>query len=199
MVLSASFGFAKDEGRDVFTQEKLARELVNRMGLEVSAGAPAQEYFSALEQRGITPPDGWQGNKEVAREDLERILIDAGRLQAEAKAEGKNEGIVLKERGVVLPEKISEKTLDSPEVNTLLQVPLAEIAGAAVPIPGQALEIQNAQIVPPPPDQAPPKQEDLKKEEQQKGESTTKETGKQPDLDEIEKPPPPDPPSPGGS
>lgn len=132
--------FAKND-QGAITQGELAQMVGEKMGLEVPEGSGANEYISALDQRGIRPSDGWNPGKPVTNADLDNIFVGAGRLQAEVDS-GKNPKAVLKEVGVVLPSEINKttlgKALEEPSVKRLLEAPL--MAGPSVPYPTKEAE-----------------------------------------------------------
>ncbi|MBI4335557.1 MAG: hypothetical protein HY589_02770 [Candidatus Omnitrophica bacterium] len=182
-----SSGFAQEETeKGPFTQGELARKLTESMDLGLSSTASANERFSALEQRGIKPGSGWEQNKPVTKADLEEILAEAGRIQTE-----KDPRAALRERGVFIPEKVSEKTLEDPKIRALMTVPAADMAGAAVPSPDPDIEITPMpKEIPPPVETQPPVSE-------------VEEKPKEKEKDEDIEPPPDEkilpPPSGGGA
>jgi len=146
--------FAKNE-QDAITQGELAKMLSEKMNIEVNQAAGAKGYIRALEQRGISPAEGWKTDKPITTKDLDNIFVGVGRLQAEV-AGGKDPQSVLKEVGVVLPGAINRKTvndiLEEPNVKRLLETPF--IAGPSIPYPAQDLSQGEGKQVKPPP--APP-------------------------------------------
>lgn len=164
------FSFAKDEDKKMVTQGELARILVDRMGLDVPKEVPATKCFSTLEQKGIKPIEGWNQDKPVTTRDLEKILVETGRLQSEVLS-GKDPKSILQERGIILPSAIDKKAMDNilkdQGVNRLFETPAISISGPSIPFPKEGVKViekppefvsEPIEVVPPEPTE-PPKAE----------------------------------------
>jgi len=150
------YNFAKDE-KGAVTQGEFAKILTEKMDLKVPEGTGANGYIKALDQRGISPSDGWNADKPVTTKDLSNIFVGAGRLQAGVAA-GKDPQSVLKEVGVIVPGEINNKTVNAmfedQNIQRLLNATV--MAGASIPYPSHEKEEEGVQIKPTPPAETPP-------------------------------------------
>ena len=140
-----------EEKRKAVTQGEVAENLAEKIVLGIPNTLPAGEYFNVLKERGVTLP---KNPTDVAtKASVEKILIEAGRLQAEVLSGSRPEA-VLKERGIIVPDEINQETVKGifkdQSVNRLLETPA--LSGPSVPFPEEGAEVIESRtefVIPP--------------------------------------------------